>query len=233
MFTHGKLFLSSVRFSDSKLFSLSSWSLGGPRANIRFMKLDLKPHLKRMKLTQAELAERVDISPGYLSLLVSGKKKPSLKVLENIASTLQLSPGELYDEPPLRPPGFREAEAEPFRHSGQNIGISLARILAPNAKKAETYTVKRAAVNFGMAPGDLLITDIGAEPADGDIVLVNRYDPETDASTTLIRCWASPWLVGDPQDPEPLMKLSDDDQNIALLGVVRGVARGPGINTKE
>jgi len=42
-------------------------------------------------MSQQELAERISISPSYLSLLESGKKDPSLPMLRSIATGLGLT----------------------------------------------------------------------------------------------------------------------------------------------
>ena len=42
-------------------------------------------------LTQENLAERVDLSVSYISEIENGKKRPSLKTLEKIATALDVS----------------------------------------------------------------------------------------------------------------------------------------------
>ena len=39
-------------------------------------------------LSQRQLADRLDVSPSHLSLVESGKRDPSLKLLEQIAASL-------------------------------------------------------------------------------------------------------------------------------------------------
>ena len=41
-------------------------------------------------LKQAELAERLEISPSHLSLLEAGKRQPSLRLLDDIAIALRI-----------------------------------------------------------------------------------------------------------------------------------------------
>jgi transcriptional regulator with XRE-family HTH domain len=43
-------------------------------------------------LTQRDLAERLSVGPSQLSLIEAGKRKPSLDVLDEIASALQVPP---------------------------------------------------------------------------------------------------------------------------------------------
>jgi transcriptional regulator with XRE-family HTH domain len=43
-------------------------------------------------LTQSELAERLTIGASHLSLIESGKRQPSVKVLDEIATALEVPP---------------------------------------------------------------------------------------------------------------------------------------------
>ena len=43
-------------------------------------------------LTQADLAERLSIGASHLSLIESGKRQPSLKVLHEISTALEVPP---------------------------------------------------------------------------------------------------------------------------------------------
>uniref|UniRef100_UPI00241CE5D2 helix-turn-helix domain-containing protein n=1 Tax=Cloacibacillus evryensis TaxID=508460 RepID=UPI00241CE5D2 len=49
------------------------------------------------RLTQENLAEKVDLSVSYISEIENGKKRPSLKTLEKIAAALE-EQGNLTDE---------------------------------------------------------------------------------------------------------------------------------------
>ncbi len=43
-------------------------------------------------LSQAQLADRLSIGPSHLSLIESGKRQPSLKVLKEISTALEVPP---------------------------------------------------------------------------------------------------------------------------------------------
>jgi transcriptional regulator with XRE-family HTH domain len=58
----------------------------------------LDNHRKQKKLTPGELAQKADVSPSYISLLISGKKgRPSDKVIEQLAKALELTEDEKLD----------------------------------------------------------------------------------------------------------------------------------------
>ncbi|OUO92755.1 helix-turn-helix transcriptional regulator [Cloacibacillus sp. An23] len=51
-------------------------------------------------LTQERLAEEVDLSPGYVSEIETGKKRASMKTLQKIASVLDVPLAALLDDGP-------------------------------------------------------------------------------------------------------------------------------------
>ena len=60
--------------------------------------MNLKDLRIKSDLSQAELAERSDISQGYLSSLERGEKQPTLPVLKRLAVALGISVAELVED---------------------------------------------------------------------------------------------------------------------------------------
>ena len=58
--------------------------------------------LKQKKITSRELATQIGVSPTYISNLLTGAKKPSMKVIDKLAAFFAVSPSELIakKEPP-------------------------------------------------------------------------------------------------------------------------------------
>ena len=52
-------------------------------------------------LKQYELAELIDVTANYVSLIEAGKKSPSLRTVRNIAKALGVSVGSLLGEDPI------------------------------------------------------------------------------------------------------------------------------------
>lgn len=48
-------------------------------------------------LSQEGLADRLDVSPSYVSMLESGKRYPSIEMLIRIARALEARPGDILD----------------------------------------------------------------------------------------------------------------------------------------
>ena len=55
----------------------------------------LKRLRKRRRLTQAELAKRARLSPGYIARLETGRDDPTLTTLKALAKALRVSVGDL------------------------------------------------------------------------------------------------------------------------------------------
>lgn len=59
----------------------------------------LKSLMMTRDIPQAVLAEALDITPTYVSLIMSGKKKPSKKVVKKAAAFFDMSIEELHTMP--------------------------------------------------------------------------------------------------------------------------------------
>ena len=70
------------------------------------MKIDIDGHFgevlkvqrKVRKITQRELAVKVELDKTYISMLERGVRKPSLEVAINIANTLEIPTAEIVTE---------------------------------------------------------------------------------------------------------------------------------------
>ena len=79
------------------------------------------------RLTQENLAEKVDLSVSYISEIENGKKRPSLKTLEKIAAALEVSLVSLMGEDDKKD-AEKENQIEcPFlKYTGDNGEIAAA-----------------------------------------------------------------------------------------------------------
>ena len=55
----------------------------------------IKEQRQRRMLTQQQLAEKVSLTPGFISRIETGNKKPSLEVLLSICETLNITLNDL------------------------------------------------------------------------------------------------------------------------------------------
>lgn len=58
------------------------------KINFKLLGKTIKQVRKHSNLSQEDLAERVDVSPPYISMVETGKKQVSLQVLSDIADAL-------------------------------------------------------------------------------------------------------------------------------------------------
>src|SRR5690349_12532573 len=76
----------------------------------------LSKHREQKDLTLEDLAKKADVSPSYISLLISGKKgRPRNQVIERLAQALELTEDEKLD--------FRAA-AEASKSNGPPIKLA-------------------------------------------------------------------------------------------------------------
>ena len=54
----------------------------------------------RAPLTQAELAHRAGISPGFLARIERGLQDPTLTTIEKLAKALHIKAGQLFEDQP-------------------------------------------------------------------------------------------------------------------------------------
>jgi transcriptional regulator with XRE-family HTH domain len=62
----------------------------------RLLASNMKFYRKKLGISQAKLAERADITDNYIALIETGKRFPSVHILERIAKVLQKDTPELF-----------------------------------------------------------------------------------------------------------------------------------------
>lgn len=191
------------------------------------METAIKDLLKSKGMTQTALAEATGVSRSHMSEIISGNGNPSVTLLRAIADVLSVDIPDLFAKPAT---GFAEAAVTPLDLSGSNSSASLAHVVAPDIVTPEYYRINRDMIALGLLSGDVLIVEKTNKAQNGDMVVVNVIDPDTQESETELRRVAMPWLVGDMTAQEPLVSMESDDQSRAIHGVVRGSVRGPGLD---
>jgi transcriptional regulator with XRE-family HTH domain len=76
------------------------WGVGwlvGKMTNIRqLLALNMKHHRQLLELSQAKLAENIGTATNYISKIESEKQFPSVKMLEKIATALNIDTADLF-----------------------------------------------------------------------------------------------------------------------------------------
>ena len=60
------------------------------------LSINMKEKRKKLKLSQAQLAEKIDTSPNYISKIEAEKQFPSVQMIEAIAEALQCDTIDLF-----------------------------------------------------------------------------------------------------------------------------------------
>jgi transcriptional regulator with XRE-family HTH domain len=62
----------------------------------------MKVYRRRLGLSQAKLAEKLDTASNYIAVIETGKKFPSTSMLERIAAALEVDTPELFSMKPIQ-----------------------------------------------------------------------------------------------------------------------------------
>ncbi|MCL2601022.1 MAG: helix-turn-helix domain-containing protein [Treponema sp.] len=65
---------------------------------------NLKTHRKSRKISQTQLADLCDSSTGYIGEIETGKRFPSVNMIERIAAALEIESWHLFRNEPVNPP---------------------------------------------------------------------------------------------------------------------------------
>ena len=123
-------------------------------------------------------------------------------------------------EQPRMTQGFSEPEALPFapRHKSEKARVhQVAQILSPDLTPSY-FVAGSDRPDLSLLTGDLLILDPRPRPKLGDIVIGTVVDMETGNSTTFLRRYFAPHLVGSSARNED--HLRTDDERTSIMGVV-------------
>ena len=62
----------------------------------KVLAFNMKLHRKKLGLSQAKLAELLDVSDNHIALIETGRRFPSIKMLELLAAALQIDTLDLF-----------------------------------------------------------------------------------------------------------------------------------------
>jgi transcriptional regulator with XRE-family HTH domain len=197
------------------------------------MKLNIKPHLDRLGMTQTELAEAMDVNRSFVSDIINGKKRPSMEKLELLIRALGVRPADVIidagtedvNSKPVQ--GFEEGAAQTYTFPKAYLAQDIMRYVAPNARHPAAFLVVRPEPAFALLAGDVVIVDLNGTAHDDDIVLITRISDDGSAVTHFRRL-ITPWLIsGDVRTASD--KVDDPTGQVAIMGIVAGVLRGAGL----
>lgn len=59
---------------------------------------NVRERMRILKISQAELARRMGVTPSFVSQMLSGHRRPGLESLEDFAKSLECDPADLIAE---------------------------------------------------------------------------------------------------------------------------------------
>ena len=96
---------------------------------------NIKIHRNTCGFSQSKLAEKVDTATNYISAIEAGRRFPSVKMLEKIASALKIDTPELFSMKVIQiHTTKKELEEQIWQNIGENISNYITNNLA-NLKK--------------------------------------------------------------------------------------------------
>ncbi|MBR9766141.1 MAG: helix-turn-helix transcriptional regulator [Rhodobacteraceae bacterium] len=121
-------------------------------------------------MTQTAIAEAADLSRGFLSEIISGKKDPSMATLRRIADAIGCSVADLYQDQPNGPPRSPREQGEKIEsieridddQMSRHVTAMAQQLGAQTSGKLEVYRVLRHYPSLQLMRGDLVIAEQGA-----------------------------------------------------------------------
>jgi hypothetical protein len=122
------------------------------------------------------------------------------------------------------PPGPRglAEDAVPFDAKSADPAVSAAiKALIGGRQAADPWTIRtRALEGIGYRPGDVVIVDLGRQPAPGDVVCAQVYDWGRSDAETVMRIYEPPFLVAASLDEQLRRPLMVDNERVIIKGVL-------------
>ena len=166
--------------------------------------------LKQRRMTQSALAQAIEVSPGFLSEIISGKKEPSMKTLRLIAEEMGCSSvSELYQpaRDTLRAP-------QPNAHQGSMASqldsrdelskrlVELASIGVRSQNELEVFQMSIPCPGLQLMRGDLLVVGpFSKSQKPGSAVLIKARQAKSGADRILLGIWTGEGILPPPGDP--------------------------------
>ena len=98
---------------------------------------NLRKHRRKCGLTQAQLAEKVNVSTHHIGMIELSRNNPTLELVERIAEALSIKTYELFIDPLSSNEEFERLRKEIRNDMKQLLDETLEKALALKSKKEE------------------------------------------------------------------------------------------------
>ena len=175
----------------------------------------------------ANLAKQAGFDQSTISRFLRdrlNKAQLNSGIVQKIAAVGGIPPYQL--EPTAVARGFAETEAEPWQGMPGDPLLEAVSHWTHGHRGVDPWVMRsRALEHAGVVPGDILIVDLNAIPADGDTVCAQLYDRSGQAETAF-RIYEKPFLVAACSDAALRRPVLIDGERAAVRGVVVASLRG-------
>jgi transcriptional regulator with XRE-family HTH domain len=168
-----------------------------------------------------QLAIRSKVDPSTLSRFLNDEDAEhdlSRSTVDKIVKVTGLPFGAHADG---RKPVAREDEAAAFdvdKRSNDPRICDAIRYLTKGQAGLDPWMLKTRALELaGYLPGDVVLVDVNAEPEEGDAVVAQHFDLNTE---TVFRLYQKPYLVAAAVDRVARPPLVVDDRRVMIRGVI-------------
>lgn len=173
---------------------------------------------KRRGMTQEEFGAHFRRGQSWVSKLEGEEIPITIEVIREAASILGVPARDLL--PPEQTDhlasGFSECTVEAWA-SGQGEPFNAA-ALAPGARNPATFRIAHDhAANFGFLRGTVLVVDLAATAAEGDLGVANLVDPRSGSATTILGRRLGDHLIGPHFASDPTDRTFIDPQEIGAI----------------
>jgi len=100
---------------------------------------NIKIYRNACGLSQSKLAEKADTATNYISAIESGRRFPSVEMLEKIAFVLGIDTPELFS---IKPVQFDSTKKELEEKIWQNIGQNISNYISKNLNDLKKNTIR-------------------------------------------------------------------------------------------
>jgi transcriptional regulator with XRE-family HTH domain len=200
----------------------------------------LASRLKRLRLKSGRSGRELSIAAGLSANTVTEieanpQRSPRISAVQALADALGVSLSYLAEGITGNGAriGFSESDAAPWvpAPSGQRpdrteAQTRIARTLAPNSQQVATFEVTTGMPGFNLDRADVLVIDMKAPAAQGDLVVATVANLETAAATTVVRRYLPPYLIpSDSSNARDILVV--DGARTVILGKVAASFRAP------
>lgn len=184
----------------------------------------LRRVLAHTRMKPTPLAEAAGVSASTLTRVLKENSTGTLHA-RTISKLEKFSGVFLFGSEPSAPPGLRGLAEDAVRFDAESADPTVSAAITAligGRQAAVPWTIRTRALEcIGYLPGDIVIVDLGRQPARGDVVCAEVYSLGRQDAEMVMRIYEPPILAAASFDEQVLRRpLMVDDARVTIKGVV-------------